>query len=208
MRPQQPQLTLGSTSNFRLTVTSLITFLILKSPFPSKGPMQCVFYVNHKPKLCNNFLLIVRLSPEFLLASGPTELCCASTLVAALLTSSRVGSDLGLVSRLVWGLCQLGSSSQVRTRCGPWRDNSLSLIPNSLCEGFIVVGFCWVGYSLWTVFKELLLYFSLHRKAPIQAITSTYKARPRQQVHYGTMPQEWIDLGTFEFVSTWIWHTF
>ena len=65
------------------------------------------------------FFLIIRLPPEFLPASGPTERWCASTLGAALLCSSRAGSDLGLVSRLVWGLCQVG------TLCGPWRGNSL-----------------------------------------------------------------------------------
>ena len=44
---------------------------------------------------------------------------------AALLCSFRAGSDLGLVSRWGWELCQLGSSSQARTRCGPWQGNRL-----------------------------------------------------------------------------------
>ena len=35
--------------------------------------------------------------------------------------------DLGLVSRLVWGLWKFGSSSQVGTRCRPWRGNSLPM---------------------------------------------------------------------------------
>ena len=41
------------------------------------------------------FIIIIRLPPEFLPASGPTERWCASTLGAALLISSRVGSDFG-----------------------------------------------------------------------------------------------------------------
>ena len=46
-------------------------------------------------------------SPEFLPVSGLSEPWCTSTLGAALLCSSRAGSDLGLVSRLVWRLCQV-----------------------------------------------------------------------------------------------------
>ena len=45
------------------------------------------------------FIFIIRLPPEVLCPSGPTERWCAFTLSAALLISS----DLGLVSRLVWG---------------------------------------------------------------------------------------------------------
>ena len=48
-----------------------------------------------------SFFLIIRLAPEFFPASGPTEQGCASTVGPALLISSRAGSDLGLVSRLV-----------------------------------------------------------------------------------------------------------
>ena len=46
----------------------------------------------------------IRLPPEFLPASGPTERWCASTFGAAMLISSGAGYDFGLVSRLVWGL--------------------------------------------------------------------------------------------------------
>ena len=38
----------------------------------------------------------------------------------------RQALDSGLISRLVWGLCQLGSSSQVETSCGPWQDLYMS----------------------------------------------------------------------------------
>ena len=57
----------------------------------------------------NFFNFLIRLPPEFLPVSGPTERWCASTLGAALLCSSRAGSDSGLVSRLVWGLYLLPS---------------------------------------------------------------------------------------------------
>ena len=46
---------------------------------------------------------IICLSPEFLPVLGPLTRWCASTLGAALLCSSRAGSDLGLVSRWVEG---------------------------------------------------------------------------------------------------------
>ena len=55
------------------------------------------------------FLFFIRLPQEFPSASGLTERWCASTLGSALLIRSRAGSDLGHASRLVWGLCQLGS---------------------------------------------------------------------------------------------------
>ena len=51
----------------------------------------------------------IRLPPEFLPASGPTERWCASTLGAALLISSRVSSDLGLVSRFIHALYVVGT---------------------------------------------------------------------------------------------------
>ena len=74
---------------------------------------------------CPRTFFLSALLRNFFPVSGPTEQWCASTLGTALLCNSRAGSDLGLVFRLVWGLCQLGSSSQVGTRCGPWRGNSI-----------------------------------------------------------------------------------
>ena len=44
-------------------------------------------------------LFFICLPPEFLPAYRPTERGCASTLGAALLISSKAGSDLGLASR-------------------------------------------------------------------------------------------------------------
>ena len=56
-----------------------------------------------------NLDFFIPLPPEFLPVSGQTERWCAYTLGTALLISSRAGTGLGLVSRLVWGLCELGS---------------------------------------------------------------------------------------------------
>ena len=81
---------------------------------------RCLHAMTMRPNLV--LLFFIHLPPEFLPASGPAELWCASTLGIALLISSRVGSELGLVSRLVLGLCQLGSSSQGGIHCGPWQD--------------------------------------------------------------------------------------
>ena len=79
------------------------------------------------PQLINNIFFLSDYLRNFFLhqdwLSGDVS---ASRLGTALLFSSRAGSDLGLVSRLVWGLCQLGSSSQVGTHCGPWWGNSVS----------------------------------------------------------------------------------
>ena len=94
------------------------------------------------------FYFFIRLPPEFFPVSGLTERWCASTLGAALLCSSRAGSDLGLVSRLVWGLCQLGSSSQVGTCCGLWRGNSIFLW--QYYSGSILVPY---KYMPWVRFK-------------------------------------------------------
>ena len=69
--------------------------------------------IRKKRKYSFFLFVFICLPTEFLPALGPTERWCAFTLGTALLISSRAGSDLGLVSRLVWGLCQLGSSSQV-----------------------------------------------------------------------------------------------
>ena len=75
---------------------------------------------NHERIDCRvNFFLIICLLPELAPVSGPLTQWCASTLGTALLCSSRAGSDSGLISRLVWGLYQFGSSSLVGTRCGP-----------------------------------------------------------------------------------------
>ena len=49
----------------------------------------------------------IHLPPEFLPVLGPLTRWCASTLGAALLSSSWVGSDLGLVSRWVEGFVDL-----------------------------------------------------------------------------------------------------
>ena len=68
------------------------------------------------------FFLITCLLPEFFPALGLFDMvmCLHTWCSPALLCSFMAGSDLGLVSRWGWGLCQLGSSSQIRTRCGLW----------------------------------------------------------------------------------------
>ena len=61
-------------------------------------------YVKNYFWTLSTVFFFIRLPLEFLPASGPTDRWCASTLGTALLVSSRAGSDLGLLSRLVWGL--------------------------------------------------------------------------------------------------------
>ena len=59
------------------------------------------------PKKRKQFF-IIRLPPEFLPVVGPLTRWCASTLGPVLLCSSWRALDSGLISRLGWGLFQLG----------------------------------------------------------------------------------------------------
>ena len=75
----------------------------LHKPLPS---VESVVYFDQQmgalhAALQSKSFFFIRLPPEFFPASGPTEQGCASTVGPALLISSRAGSDLGLVSRLV-----------------------------------------------------------------------------------------------------------
>ena len=108
-------------------VTHNYFFLLKREVYCYFKLRQCRYKGNILYQNTWDFFIIIRLPPEFLSVSGMTEQWCASTLGASLLCSSRAGSDLGLISTLVWGLCQLGSSSQVGTHCG-W-GNSLGWFP-------------------------------------------------------------------------------
>ena len=63
------------------------------------GPIgiKCAIFAKLQQKC-----LFICLLPEFLPESGPTKWWCASTLGAALLISSPVGSDLGLEFFIIW----------------------------------------------------------------------------------------------------------
>ena len=99
------------------------------------GNFACVkayLYINVVLMIWPRFkelFFFIRLPPEFLPMLGLLTRWCASTLGAALVCSSKAGSDFGACIQMSWGLCQLGSTPQVGTRCGPRRGNSLGLIP-------------------------------------------------------------------------------
>ena len=87
--------------------------------------MVYFFWVNQdicvvkRPIKYHVFFVFVCLPPEFLPVAGLLTRWCASTLGAALLCNSRVGSWLGAyIQTWGWGLCQLVSSSQVASVVG------------------------------------------------------------------------------------------
>ena len=87
-------------------------------------------------------LFFIGLPPKFLSVLGPCTQWCASTMGAALLCSSRAGSDSGLLSR------------QELRALSIWL-----LIPKDLVVGFIVIGF--IVYYISSMLPCRWLFFSV-----------------------------------------------